>query len=65
MAAVHKPNNFEEYSSKLSFTNIRVVASNFIGFPAGIYLLKINNGNTRTMSEIYSKLTIKIPRLQQ
>ena len=27
---------------------------------AGIYLLKINNGNTRTMCEICSKLTIKI-----
>ena len=27
--------------------------------PVGIYLFKINNGNTRTMCEICSKLTIK------
>ena len=30
-------------------------------FPAGIYLLKINNRNTRAMCEIRSKLTIKTP----
>ena len=30
-------------------------------FPAGIYLLKVNNRNTRTRCEIYSKLTIKTP----
>ena len=30
-------------------------------FPAGIYLLKVNNRNTRTRCEICSKLTIKIP----
>ena len=28
---------------------------------AGIYLLKVNNNNTRTKCEICSKLTIKIP----
>ena len=28
-------------------------------FPAGIYLLKVNNRNTRTKCEICSKLTIK------
>ena len=27
-------------------------------FPAGIYLLKVNNRNTRTRCEICSKLTI-------
>ena len=31
------------------------------GFPAGIYLLKVNYRNTRTSCEICSKLTIKIP----
>ena len=31
----------------------------------GIYLLKVNNRNTRTRSEICSKLTIKIPELRQ
>ena len=32
--------------------------SECISFPAGIFLLQVNNGNTRTMSEIYSKLAI-------
>ena len=34
-------------------------------FPAGIYLLKVNNRNTRTRCEIWSKLTIKIPERRQ
>ena len=34
-------------------------------FPAGIYLLKINNKNTRTRREICSKLTIKTPERHQ
>ena len=29
--------------------------------PAGIYLFKVSNGNTRTVCEIFSKLTIKTP----
>ena len=29
--------------------------------PAGIYLFKVDNGNTRTRCEICSKLTIKTP----
>ena len=29
--------------------------------PVGIYMLKVNNGNTRTRCEICSKLTIKTP----
>ena len=28
-------------------------------FPGGIYLFKVNNGNTRTVCKICSKLTIK------
>ena len=31
----------------------------------GIYLLKVNNRNTRTRCEICSKLTIKIPERRQ
>ena len=31
--------------------------------PARIYLLKVNNRNTRTRCKIGSKLTIKIPEL--
>ena len=33
----------------------------YISFPAGIYLLKVNNRNTRTRCEICSKLTINTP----
>ena len=33
--------------------------------PAGIYLLKVNNRNTRTRREICSKLTIKMPEWRQ
>ena len=32
--------------------------------PAGIYLFKVRNGNTRTMCEICSKVTIKTERHQ-
>ena len=31
------------------------------GFPANIYLYKVNNRNTRKRCEIYSNLTIKTP----
>ena len=34
-------------------------------FPAGIYLLKVNNRNTRTRCEICSNLTIKTPEWRQ
>ena len=34
-------------------------------YPAGIYLLEVNNRNTRTRCEICSKLTIKIPEQRQ
>ena len=37
-----------------------IKTSNKSTFPAGIYLLKVNNGNNRTSCEICSKLTIKI-----
>ena len=30
-----------------------------MSLPAGIYLFKVNNGNNRTMCEIYSEVTIK------
>ena len=30
-------------------------------YPAGNYMFKVNNGNTRTRCEIYLKLTIKTP----
>ena len=37
----------------------------FRTFPAGIYLLKVNNRNSRTRCEICSKLIIKIPERRQ
>ena len=37
------------------------IIENINTFPVGIYLLKVNNRNTRTSCEICSKLTIKIP----
>ena len=40
-------------------TVFRAVSRSF--FPAGIYMLKVNNRNTRTRYEICSKLTIKTP----
>ena len=33
----------------------------YVGDPVVIYLLKINNRNTRTRCEVSSKLTIKAP----
>ena len=33
----------------------------FVSYPASIYMLKVNNRNTRTRCEICSKLTIKTP----
>ena len=47
--------NFVSDIGKTALTN--VVRRN----PVGIYLLKVNNGNTRKRCEICSKLTIKIP----
>ena len=34
-------------------------------FPASIYPLKVNNRNTRTRCETFSKLTIKTPERRQ
>ena len=37
----------------------------FMLIPAGIYLFKVNNRNTRTRCEICSKLTINTPERRQ
>ena len=42
-------------------SNQVVINCNIPCYPAGIYLLKVNNRNTRTRCEICSKLTIKTP----
>ena len=49
--------NFEGPKLNLSTSSSHSFSPN----PAGIYLFKINNGNTRTMCEICSKATIKTP----
>ena len=36
-----------------------------MSYPAGIYLLKGDNRNTKTRCEIYSELTIKTPEQRQ
>ena len=38
------------------------VSSKIVVIPAGNYMFKVNNRNTRTRCEIYSKLTIKTPK---
>ena len=48
-----KYNNF-------SHVNLICINLNKTNFPAGIYLFKVNNENTRAIGEICSKLTIKI-----
>ena len=37
----------------------RNIKSESIVYPTGNYMFKVNNGNTRTRCEIFSKLTIK------
>ena len=41
------------------------MASSFYFSPASIYLLKVNNENTRTKCETCSKLIIKTPEQRQ
>ena len=41
---------------KYTFENIRMTSITIS--PAGIYLFKVNNGNTRTMNEICLRLTV-------
>ena len=34
-------------------------------YPAGIYMIKVNNRNTRARCEVCSKLTVKTPERRQ
>ena len=47
------------------FKLLLVTTSCNYSYQAGIYLLKVNNRNTRTRCEICSKLTIKTPERRQ
>ena len=42
-----------------------LLATKLKSYPAGIYLFKVNNRNTRTRYEICSKLTINTPERRQ
>ena len=53
--------NWPGWSEEIFQTNICEKSP----IPAGIYLFKINNRNTRTICEIYSMLTIKTPKRRQ
>ena len=48
--------NSEKYEQIL----LHLLRASPVTKPAGIYLLKVNNRNTRTSCEVCSKLTIKI-----
>ena len=41
-----------------------IISAEDSNYPVGIHLPKVNNGNERTMYEIWSQLTIKIPERQ-
>ena len=47
-----------------SYKRERLIALR-IPYPAGIYLLKVKNRNTRKMCEVCSRLTIKTPERSQ
>ena len=49
------------HEKKSNYWVLVIITSN----PAGIYLLKVNNRNTRTRCKICLKLTIKIPEQRQ
>ena len=53
-----------DYSS-LAFSRSSISIKMWKVFPSGIYLLKVNNRNTRTRCEVCSKLTLKIPERRQ
>ena len=68
ISSCHLIHDFSEvsrilYRGRNIFTTDRKYLWLFVKiFPAGIYLLKVNNWNTRTRCEICSKLTIKTPK---
>ena len=55
--------NFKNFAVSQQKTNINSFAAvrSLISLSAAIYLFRVSNGNTRTICEICSKLTIKTP----
>ena len=57
-----KYGNIETWKMSRSDTFHAVTIKHYSSIPVGIYLLKVNNRNTRTRCKIYSKLKNKDPR---
>ena len=50
---------------KIMYFEIKKLLLRTVLYPDGIYLFKVNNGNTRVICEICPKLTIKTPKRRQ
>ena len=53
--------HFTPFSSVSIFEQVNVCWV-IMSYPAGIYMFKVNNKNTRSRCEICSKLTVKTPK---
>ena len=53
-------NNWANKRSRVQLYDIDKLAKQIKKSTAGIYLFKVDNGNTRTICEVCSKLTIKM-----
>ena len=60
-----RPNYFETLETTSLKFIVTYVEQTKNGYPAGNYMFKVNNRNTRTRCEICSKLTIKTPERRQ
>ena len=57
---------YHHHTIKIIKSTCNIISSNvWWSLPAGIYLFKVSNRNTRTRCEICSKLTIKTPKRRQ
>ena len=61
---IAKGNKVLHFFQKCVTKNVRIAVRPST-YPAGIYLFKVNNRNTRTKCEICSKLTINTPERRQ
>ena len=61
----YKKHYFDSIKVAYSFSPVTSLygksSGSYSSFPAGIYLFKVNNGNTKTKCEIFAELTIKTP----
>ena len=57
---------YHHHTIKIIKSTCNIISSNvWWSLPAGIYLFKVSNRNTRTRCELCSKLTIKTPKRRQ